>query len=104
MYVWFHLHGYTCYWIQPPPSLPRRGGTDTLGCLIFNGLPTSKSNLHLPFGGEREGADVCGWVISLYCGKDRTDERVDEVVVSPAYGMDRNAKDLSSPEGKDRSV
>ena len=33
-----------------------------------------------------------------------TDERVDEVVVSPAYGMDRNGKDLSSPEGKDRSV
>ena len=69
-----------CYWLQPPPSLPRRGGTDTLGCLIsngldtlgcllsngldtlgcliLNGLPTNKSNLHLPFGGEREGADV----------------------------------------------
>ena len=74
-----------CYWLQPPPSLPRRGGTDTLGCLISNGLdtlgcllsngldtlgylisnglPTNKSNLHLPYGGEREGADVCGWVI-----------------------------------------
>ena len=65
----YHLQGYTYYWLQPPPNLPRRGGTDTLGCLlsngldtlgclIFNDLPTSKSNLHLPYGGEREGADV----------------------------------------------
>ena len=45
---------------SPHLASPRRGGTDTLGCLIFNGLPTSKSNLHLPYGGEREGADVCG--------------------------------------------
>ena len=68
------------------------------------GIPTSKSNLHLPYGGEREGADVSGRVICLYCGKDRTDERVNEVVVSTAYGRDRNRKDLSSPEGKNRSV
>ena len=58
MYARFHLQGYTYYWLQPPPSLPRRGGTDTLGSLISNGLPISESNLHLPYGGEREGADV----------------------------------------------
>ena len=52
------MQGNSGYCLQPPPSLPRRGGTDTLGCLIFNGLPISKSNLHLPYGGEREGADV----------------------------------------------
>ena len=54
----FRYLDYTYYWLQPPPSLPRMGGTVTLGCLIFNGLPTNKSNLHLPFGGEREGTDV----------------------------------------------
>ena len=58
------MQGNSGYWLQPPPNLPRRGGTDTLGCLILNGLPTNKSNLHLPYGGEREGADVCGWVIT----------------------------------------
>ena len=55
MYVWFHLHGYTCYWIQPPPSLPRRGGTDTPGHRQSFDI---QSNLHLPYGGEREGAEV----------------------------------------------
>ena len=54
------MQGNSGYWIQPPPNLPRRGGTDTLGCLISNGLPISEGNLHLPFGGEREGADVSG--------------------------------------------
>ena len=63
------MQGNSGYWLQPPPSLPRRGGTDTLGCLIAgkewhlsllitNSLPINKSNLHLPYGGEREGADV----------------------------------------------
>ena len=29
--------------------------------LNFNNLPTNRSNLHLPYGGEREGADVNSW-------------------------------------------
>ena len=43
--------------IQPPPSLPRRGGTDTL-VAYYQKVIDNQSNLHLPFGGEREGADV----------------------------------------------
>ena len=27
------MQGNSGYWFQPPPSLPRRGGTDTLGYL-----------------------------------------------------------------------
>ena len=40
---------------QPPPSLPRRGGTDTPGHRQSFDI---QSNQHLPYGGEREGAEV----------------------------------------------
>ena len=67
----YHLQGYTYYWLQPPPNLPRRGGTDTLGCLISNGLPISESNLHLqgywlqppPSLPRRGGTDTLGCLI-----------------------------------------
>ena len=31
---WRYLCYYSVYCHQPPPSLPRRGGTDSIGCMI----------------------------------------------------------------------
>ena len=72
----FSWYIWTAFRHQPPPNLPRRGGTDTIGyiiviyrCLIIKHLSltrvtctnlslTIRSNLHLPNGGEWEGAEV----------------------------------------------
>ncbi len=48
-------------WCQPPPSLPRRGGTDTPEHRQSFDI---QSNQHLPYGGEREGAEV-HWMNNL---------------------------------------
>ena len=32
---WWYQCYYSAYWLQPPPSLTRRGGTNTIGYMIF---------------------------------------------------------------------
>ena len=47
---------YSYYWLQPPPNLPRSGGTDTIDCMIVKGLSIIGVTSSFPWG-------RLGWVV-----------------------------------------
>ena len=63
------------WWHQPPPNLPRRGGTDTIGYLIIIckhliicDLSANRVTCISPSGENERGLMAIGWVILiLYC-------------------------------------